>query len=133
MKALLFTLFIGAISVASAASSILIAQAFMTHNESDTSTTIQQPESHIIIGGWYPVFFREYSNSKVQEIIAGITSGKIKRLVISYDENSTLALQIKNNIQAKLNFEVQMEHVPITDTDSTKLNHSQVVVTVFTR
>lgn len=90
-------------------------------------------ESIELVGGWYPVFFNKYSNTKVLEIVDGIKTGKIKRLIISYDENKLLAMQIRTNIQAKVNFAIQMEHVPLTDSDSTQFNHSQVVVTVYTR
>lgn len=69
----------------------------------------------------------------LSEIVDGIKTGKIKRLIISYDENKSLAMQIRTNVQAKVNFAVQMEHVPLTDSSSTQFNHSQVVVTVYTR
>lgn len=90
-------------------------------------------ESIELVGGWYPVFFNDYSNTKVQEIVDGVKTGRIKRLIISYDENLFLAMQIRVNILAKVNFAIQMEHVPLTDSSSTQFNHSQVVITVYTR
>lgn len=125
-KMILLTLFI---------SSVIAEPSLLPYPESNgiLKPTVSTSESLEIVGGWYPVFFHEYSNRKVQEIINSISSGKVKRLIISYDENKSLAMQIRTNIQAKVNFAIQMEHVPLTDSDSTQFNHSQVVITVYTR
>lgn len=125
-KMTLLTLFI---------SSVIAEPSLLPYPESNgiLKPTVSTAEPLEIVGGWYPVFFHEYSNSKVQEIINSISSGKVKRLIISYDDNKSLAMQIRTNIQAKVNFAIQMEHVPLTDSSSTQFNHSQVVITVYTR
>lgn len=131
MKLILLSLFIG---IATAESAVTLIQKNSSSNTiAVNSLSASAKESPELIGGWYPVFFNEYSNVKVQEIVDGIKTGKIKRLIISYDENKSLAMQIRTNVQAKVNFAVQMEHVPLTDSSSTQFNHSQVVVTVYTR
>lgn len=129
MKLILLSLFIG---TATAESAVTLTQKSSSSNAVAVNS-LAAKESPELVGGWYPVFFYEYSNSRVQEIINSINAGKIKRLIISYDDNKSLAMQIRTNIQAKVNFAIQMEHVPLTDSSSTQFNHSQVVITVYTR
>jgi endonuclease G len=57
-----------------------------------------------LVGGWYPIFFDDYSPSKLNDVINNIKSGKIASIQIQYDRNDTLAKQIALQIesQAKL-------------------------------
>lgn len=84
------------------------------------------------VGGWSPIFFNEYSDSKMQEIILQIKQNRVLKLIISYDKNLTLATQINKTIQATTGFNPQFEHVVLID-DTAKYNHDQVVVTVYNK
>jgi endonuclease G len=63
---------------------------------------VQQP----LIGGWYPVFFDEYSAGKLNSIINNIQSGKVASIQIQYDQNEVLAKQIVSQIESQGNFQV---------------------------
>lgn len=96
------------------------------------SATISKSTNPAFVGGWYPVFFNQYSDIKIQHIIMGIKKGKVSKLIVSYDKNQVLAKQIVTTIQATTDFNVQLEHVELVD-DTVQYNHDQVVVTVYTK
>ncbi|MBX9866709.1 MAG: hypothetical protein K2Y14_07310 [Burkholderiales bacterium] len=96
------------------------------------SATISKSTNPAFVGGWYPVFFNQYSDIKIQHIIMRIKNGKVSKLIVSYDKNQVLAKQIVTTIQATTDFNVQLEHVELVD-DTAQYNHDQVVVTVYTK
>lgn len=53
------------------------------------------------IGGWYPVFFDEYSPEKVASIISNIKSGRVASVQIQYDRNLVLAQKLADEIWAQ--------------------------------
>lgn len=55
--------------------------------------------SQALVGGWYPIFFDDYSLGKVEGIIAGIRTGKIASVQIQYDRNIALAKKLYEQIQ----------------------------------
>lgn len=85
-----------------------------------------------IVGGWYPIFFDTYSSEKVNQIVASIKAKKVKRILISYDENDCLASKIKKNISSKTNFPIEMDQVHQED-NTAQFNHMRVVVTVWSQ
>ncbi|OJI04064.1 DNA/RNA non-specific endonuclease [Polynucleobacter sp. MWH-Adler-W8] len=54
-----------------------------------------------LVGGWYPIFFDDYSPSKLNDVINNIKSGKIASIQIQYDRNDTLAKQIALQIESQ--------------------------------
>ena len=87
--------------------------------------------SAMIVGGWYPVFFDSYSEPKVTQIIDSIKAKKVKKIVISFDENKKLALQIKRTIQSQANIAVELSHLIRAKDDMAKYDHKKVVVTIW--
>ena len=59
-----------------------------------------------LVGGWYPIFFDDYSPSKLNEVINNIKSGKIANIQIQYDRNDTLAKQIAIQIESQAKLKV---------------------------
>ncbi|MCP4181081.1 MAG: hypothetical protein GY756_25230 [bacterium] len=110
---------------------IILAGCTSTTELNKESTQVKKPQKELI-GGWYPIFFKKYDQSKVDSIKNSIISGKAKRVTITYDRNKVLAEKILANIQAKLNFAVEMNHVALKD-GTAKYNHEQVTVTVYQR
>ena len=98
----------------------------------DQATSTKKPQTKTVIGGWYPVFFDKYDQTKVDGIISAIKEGHAKRITITYDRNEELAKEITAKIQEKLNFAVEMKQVKNKDTETLKYNHDKAVVTVFT-
>lgn len=96
----------------------------------ESQTTIKQQET-TKTGGWYPIFFEVYDQTKVNSIISTIQQNHARRIVVLYDKNSLLADKIITNIQAKVNFVIERSQDVPQDTATTKYNHAQVVVTVF--
>ena len=54
--------------------------------------------SKATIGGWYPVFFDEYSSTKLDQLINSIKEGRVTSIEIQYDRNSDLAKKIAAQI-----------------------------------
>ena len=74
-------------------------------NTNDTSAQTHDIKGQkTLVGGWYPIFFDDYSPSKLNDVINNIKSGKIASIQIQYDRNDDLAKQIASQIesQAKL-------------------------------
>ena len=92
--------------------------------------SLEKPEPKEIVGGWYPVFFNEYDQKKVDSIIKTIAENRAKRVTITYDENKELADKILESIQSQLNYAVEMNHVAPKD-GTAKFDHSRVVVIVY--
>ncbi|OZA03932.1 MAG: endonuclease, partial [Polynucleobacter sp. 24-46-87] len=44
-------------------------------------------ESRQVLGGWYPVFFDQYSPEKVSAIISNIKAGRVASIELQYDRN----------------------------------------------
>jgi endonuclease G, mitochondrial len=63
--------------------------------EKSTSNT-KQP-----VGGWYPVFFDQYSPEKVAAIASNVRGGRVASIQIQYDRNLELAQKLVQEIQAQ--------------------------------
>ena len=60
------------------------------------------------IGGWYPVFFDEYSPNKINGIITNIQSGRVASIQIQYDRNESLAKQIASQIESQTSLQASL-------------------------
>lgn len=95
-----------------------------------SATTSKSTNPTKLIGGWYPVFFDSYSDSKIQDIVLQDKKGLISKIIVSYDLNQDLAEHIRTTLEATTFLDVQFEHIPLTD-DTAKYNHNLVVVTIY--
>jgi endonuclease G, mitochondrial len=68
-----------------------------------TSEPLKPKAQQAFMGGWYPVFFDDYSASKLNSVIANIKSSKVASIQIQYDRNEVLAKQIASQIEAHTN------------------------------
>jgi len=73
-----------------------------------TSEPLKTKAHQTLIGGWYPVFFDEYSASKLNSVITNIQSGKIANIQIQYDRNEALAKQIASQIESRTNLQASL-------------------------
>lgn len=85
-----------------------------------------------LVGGWYPIFFNEYSSEKVNSIIESIKAKRVKRIMISFDQNKNLALKIESAIQSKVNFAIELNENHQQD-DTAQYDHNKVVVTIWSK
>lgn len=70
-------------------------------NTADTHSQDNIKSSKPILGGWYPVFFDEYSADKINAIVKRISEGKVADIQIQYDRNSELAKKIAAQIESQ--------------------------------
>ena len=84
----------------------------ITKDASKESNTTSEPKKNkaqqAVIGGWYPVFFDEYSASKLNSLIENIKAGKVESIQIQYDRNGTLAKQLASQIESQTNLKVSL-------------------------
>ena len=88
------------------------------------------PKEQPKLGGWYPIFFEQYSAQKVDNIIANIKAGRVAGVEIHYDANQTLAMQLVNAIESKTSLKVKLKQESTPDSPSTSYQHNQVSVIV---
>ena len=72
------------------------------------SEPLKTKAQQTFIGGWYPVFFDEYSVSKLNSVISNIQLGKVADIQIQYDHNETLAKQITSQIEAQTKLQANL-------------------------
>lgn len=59
-----------------------------------SSPTIGKPK----VGGWYPIFFDQFSPEKIAALNTNIAAGKVASVEVQYDRNLELAKQIERAI-----------------------------------
>ena len=84
-----------------------------------------------MVGGWYPVFFDEYSSSKLNGVIENIKSGKVENIQIQYDRNGNLAKQITKQIESQTNLQVVL--LQSSPPDSATVTYERNRVTLIIR
>ncbi|MBX9866216.1 MAG: hypothetical protein K2Y14_04825 [Burkholderiales bacterium] len=86
----------------------------------------------VMLGGWAPVFFTGFDKSQLDNIVAGINQGRIKRAVVSYPTRmQTLAGKIHDYLQQQTQQTIAMKSVELKDTDQVKYDLKQVIVTLY--
>jgi endonuclease G len=70
-------------------------------SKSNQQAEVAKSDGKQLIGGWYPVFFDQYSPQKVKAIISDIQSGRVASIQIQYDRNGELAQKLAQEIQAQ--------------------------------
>ena len=90
-----------------------------------------KPSSAALIGGWYPVFFDEYSVNKLNEIVARIKEGKVASIQIQYDRNSELAKKLATQIEAQTSMSVSV--IQGSPPDSSAVSYERNRVTAIIR
>jgi len=59
-----------------------------------------------LVGGWYPIFFDDYSPNKLNDVVNNIKTGKVASIQMQYDRNENLAKQIASHIESQTNLKV---------------------------
>ena len=83
------------------------------------------------MGGWYPVFFDDYSASKLNSVIANIKTGKVASIQIQYDRNEVLAKQIASQIGTQTNLQVSL--IQSSPPESSTVTYERNRVTLIVR
>jgi endonuclease G, mitochondrial len=88
------------------------------------------PNEQAKLGGWYPVFFEQYSEQKVDNIIANIKAGRVTSIEIHYDANLLLATELVSVIEGKTSLKVKLVQQSLPDSPTTSYKRNQVSVIV---
>ena len=82
------------------------------------------------IGGWYPVFFDQYSPEKVAAIISNIKAGKVSSVQIQYDRNAELAQKLAQEIGAQSTLQATLSQNSPPDTPNVSYERNRVIAIV---
>lgn len=83
------------------------------------------------IGGWYPVFFDDYSAAKLEQVVSNIQAGRIASIQIQYDRNSELANKIQTQIESQTAIKVTL--IQSSPPDSATVTYERNRVTAIIR
>jgi endonuclease G len=93
----------------------------------------QAPASKPVLGGWYPLFFDQYSAEAIEGLIVNIKAGKVAQVQIQYDRNLELAQRLAKDIEAHSSMRASLIQASQPDTSSASYEHNRVVILVRTR
>ena len=96
-----------------------------------TSEPLKIKPQQTLMGGWYPVFFDDYSASKLNNVIANIKAGKIASIQIQYDRNETLAKQIASQIESQSSLQISL--IQSSPPESSSVTYERNRVTLIVR
>ena len=85
------------------------------------------------LGGWYPVFFDQYSPEKVAALISSIKSGKVASIELQYDRNFNLAQSLAKEIEAQSSIKVALSQSSPPDSANVTYERNRVIAIVRTK
>ena len=83
-----------------------------------------------LVGGWYPIFFDQYSPEKIQALIANINSGKVASIEIQYDQNLPLANKLAQQITTETRLQVSLAQSSPPDSPGVTYERNRVTIIV---
>lgn len=115
---------------------LLVLFIFININVSANNNLIESqnhiPHNKIMVGGWYPVFFDNYDEKRINALINVIKSQNPVKIVISYIDNQSLANKIKSAITSKVRCNLIMEKSNVYD-DLAQFDNNKVVIIVYNK
>jgi len=90
-----------------------------------------EPKSDRMIGGWYPVFFDDYSPAKLDQLVQNIKAGRVASIQIQYDRNSDLAKKITGQIESQTSITPTL--IQSSPPDSATVSYERQRVTAIVR
>jgi endonuclease G len=104
-----------------------------TETKSIKSATKSVSTPRQIMGGWYPVFFDQYSSEKVAALISNIKSGKVASIELQYDRNLNLAQSLAKEIEAQTSIVVTLSQSSPPDSPNVTYERNRVIAIVRTK
>lgn len=86
-----------------------------------------------LVGGWYPVFFDQYSPEKVAALISNIKSGRVASIELQYDRNLNLAQSLAKEIEAQSSIVVTFSQSSPPDSPNVTYERNRVIAIVRTK
>ena len=102
-----------------------------TAGDATASEPLKAKPREALMGGWYPVFFDEYSASKLNSVVDNIKSGKVASIQIQYDRNDNLAKQIASHIGTQTNLQPSL--IQSSPPESANVTYERNRVTLIIR
>lgn len=90
-------------------------------------------ESRPALGGWYPIFFDQYSPEKVAAIISNIKAGRVASIELQYDRNLQLAQSLAQEIEAQTQMQVRLSQSSPPDSPNVSYERNRVVAIVHSK
>jgi endonuclease G len=90
-------------------------------------------DSKGLMGGWYPIFFDQYSADKVAAIIASIKAGRVASIQIQYDRNLDLAQKLAREIQTQSSLQVSLSQSSPPDSPTVTYERNRVIAIVHSQ
>ena len=90
-------------------------------------------ESRPALGGWYPIFFDQYSPEKVAAIISNIKAGRVSSIELQYDRNLQLAQSLAQEIEAQTQMQVRLSQSSPPDSPNVSYERNRVVAIVHSK
>jgi endonuclease G len=82
------------------------------------------------VGGWYPIFFDQYSAVKLAALISNIKAGKVASVQIQYDRNLELAQKLTQEIQSQSSLQVTLSQSSPPDSPNVFYERNRVTAIV---
>ena len=96
-----------------------------------TKPTTRQPSTHkASVGGWYPIFFDQYSSAKLNALIAQIKEGKVTSIQIQYDRNLGLAQKVASQIQSQTSIQTTLLQSSPPESTETQYERDRVTAII---
>ncbi len=90
-------------------------------------------ESRQALGGWYPIFFDQYSPEKVSAIISNIKAGRFASIELQYDRNLQLAQTLAKEIEVQTQMQVRLSQSSPPDSPNVSYERNRVVAIVHSK
>lgn len=85
------------------------------------------------VGGWYPVFFDQYEQEKIDKILESVKQGRVAALSIQTDLNQELANRISDALVSGCQCVIQTNTLHQSSTETVQFAHHRVSVRVQTK
>ena len=82
------------------------------------------------VGGWYPIFFDQYSPTKITGLITQIKEGKVVSVEIQYDRNLGLAQKVASQIQSQTPIQIALIQSSPPESPDTQYERDRVTAIV---
>jgi endonuclease G len=102
-------------------------------NSSAKNSAQASSPSKKIVGGWYPVFFDQYSPEKMAAIVSNIKAGRVSSIQIQYDRNLDLAQKLAQEIQAQSLMQVTLTQNSPPESPTVHYERNRVTVLVSSK
>ena len=98
-----------------------------------TMETKSQSTEKSIVGGWYPIFFDQFSPEKLAALNSNIAAGRVASIEVKYDRNLKLAQQIQREIHSKSSIPVGLTQSIPSQSDDVSYERNRVIAIVHSK